>query len=123
MATQRLSRLHQRILQWLAADHQRTRGVIVSSHEELVKALQRDKGTISRSLRTLEARGWIVIGRSSGGKAQHLTLTPEGHKRAGEVTKKLALRDNEQTNKGLETIESSLHSLLSPVGSGRLTCT
>jgi len=101
MATQRLSRLHQRILQWLAADHQRTRGFIVSSHEELVKTLQRDKGTISRSLRTLEARGWLVIGRSSGGKAQHLTLTPEGHKRAGEIVKKLVLRDNEQRNKGL----------------------
>ncbi len=66
MATQRLSRLHQRILQWLAADHQRTRGFIVSSHEELVKTLQRDKGTISRSLRTLEAREWLVIGIVSG---------------------------------------------------------
>src|SRR5215510_10616933 len=87
MATPRLSRLHKRILQWLAADHQRTKGDIVSSHEELVKALQRDKGTISRSLRLLEGRGWIVIGRSPGGKAHHLTLTPEGHKRAAEVTK------------------------------------
>src|SRR5215475_15333472 len=76
MATPRLSRLHKRILQWLAADHQRTKGVILSSHEELVKALQRDKGTISRSLRLLEGRGWIVIGRSPGGKAHHLTLTP-----------------------------------------------
>ena len=37
MATQRLSRLHKRILQWLAADHQRTKGVILRSHEELVK--------------------------------------------------------------------------------------
>ena len=101
MATQRLSRLHQRILQWLVADHQRTRGVIVSSHEELVKALQKDKGTISRSLRTLEARGWLVIGRSSGGKAHHLTLTPEGHRRAGEVAKKLALRGNRYINKEL----------------------
>jgi DNA-binding MarR family transcriptional regulator len=101
MATQRLSRLHQHILQWLAADHQRTRGFIFSSHEELVKALQRDKGTISRSLRLLEARGWVVSGRSAGGKAQHLTLTPEGHQRAGEVTKKLALRGNRQRNKRL----------------------
>ena len=73
----------------------------MSSHAELVQTLQRDKGTISRSLRTLEARGWLVIGRSAGGKAQHLTLTPEGHKRAGEIAKKLALRDNEQRNKGL----------------------
>jgi hypothetical protein len=37
MASQRLSRLHTRILQWLAADHQRTKGVILSSYEELVK--------------------------------------------------------------------------------------
>jgi DNA-binding MarR family transcriptional regulator len=87
MATQRLSQLHQRILQWLVADHERSKGFISSSHEELVKTRQRDKGTISRSLRTLEARGWIVIGRSPGGQAQHLTLTPEGHKRAAEVVK------------------------------------
>ena len=85
MATQRLSRLHRRILQWLAADYQRTRGFILSSHGELVHALRADKGNISRSLRTLEARGWLIIGRSPGGKAQHLTLTPEGHKRAAEV--------------------------------------
>ena len=51
MATQRLSRLHKHILQWLAADHQQTKGFILSSHAELVQALQRDKGTISRSLR------------------------------------------------------------------------
>ena len=101
MATQRLSRLHRRILQWLAADHQRTKGVTVSSHGDLVHALQGDKGNISRSLRTLEARGWLIIGRSPGGKAQHLTLTPEGHKRAAEIIKKLLLRDNQPTNKGL----------------------
>jgi DNA-binding MarR family transcriptional regulator len=101
MATQRLSRLHRRILQWLAADHQRTRGFILSSHGELVHALRGDKGNISRSLRTLEARGWLVIGRSPGGKAQHLTLTPEGHKRATEVSKKLLLRDSRLRNKEL----------------------
>lgn len=69
MATQRLSRLHQRILQWLVADHQRTRGVIVSSHEELVKALQKDKGTISRSL-----GHW----RRGGGSS---SVVPQGVKR------------------------------------------
>ena len=88
MATPRLSRLHRRILQWLAADHQRTRGFILSSHGELVHALRGDKGNISRSLRTLEARGGLVIGRSPGGKAPPLTLTPAGHKRAAEVAKK-----------------------------------
>jgi DNA-binding MarR family transcriptional regulator len=89
MPTWRLSRLHQRILRWLAADHQRTRGMIVSSHEDLVKALRADKGNLSHSLRTLEERGWVVIGRSPGGKAQHVTLTPEGSQRASEMTKKL----------------------------------
>lgn len=101
MATQRLSRLHRRILQWLTADHQRTRGFIRSSHDELGHARRGDKGNISRSLRTLEARGWIVIGRSPGGKAQQLTLTTEGHKRATEVAKKLLLRDSQPRNKEL----------------------
>jgi DNA-binding MarR family transcriptional regulator len=89
MAMQRLSRLQKRILEWLAADAQRTKGVIISSHEDLVKALPGDKGNISRSLHPLEARGWIVIGRSPGGKAHHLTLTLEGRQRASEMRKKL----------------------------------
>jgi DNA-binding MarR family transcriptional regulator len=76
--TARLSQLQKRILRWLVADHQRTKGIITSRHEELVRALQRDKGNVSHSLRTLEVRGWIVIGRSSGGKAASLMLTPEG---------------------------------------------
>jgi DNA-binding MarR family transcriptional regulator len=88
MATWRLSRLQQQILRWLAADQQRTRGMIVSSHRDLVKALPADRGNLSRSLRTLEARGWIVIGRSPGGKAQHVTLTPEGAQRASDIEKK-----------------------------------
>jgi DNA-binding MarR family transcriptional regulator len=73
----------------LVVDHQRTKGMIVSSHEDLVKALREDKSNISRSLRTLEARGWIMIGRSPGGKAQHVTLTSEGAQRASEMTQKL----------------------------------
>lgn len=89
MGTWRLSRLQQRILRWLAVDHQRTKGLIVSSHEDLVKALREDQSHISRSLRTLEARGWLMIGRSPGGKAQHVTLTSEGAQRASEMIKKL----------------------------------
>lgn len=92
MATWRLSRLQQRILHWLAVDHQRTKGMIVSSHEDLIKALREDKSNISRSLRTLEGRGWIMLGRSPGGKAQHVTLTAEGLQRASEITKKLWIR-------------------------------
>ena len=89
MATGRLSRLQQRILHWLAVDHQRTKGMIVSSHEDLIQALREDTSHISRSLRTLAVRGWIRIGRSPGGKAQHVTLTAEGAQRASEITKKL----------------------------------
>lgn len=85
MAAQRLSRLHKRILRWLAADHQRTHGRTTSGHQELVEALASDKSNISRSLRTLEKRGWIVIGRTSGGKAESLYLTSEGLQRASEI--------------------------------------
>jgi transposase/DNA-binding MarR family transcriptional regulator len=85
MAAQRLSRRQKHILQWLAADYQRTRGMITSSHQELVRALPGDKGNISHSLQTLEARGLMVIGRSPGGKAEALWLTPEGQKWASHL--------------------------------------
>ena len=85
MAAQRLSRRHKHILHWLAADHQRTRGMITSSHQDLVRALPGDKGNMSHSLQTLEARSLIVIGRSPGGKAESLWLTPEGQKWAAQL--------------------------------------
>ena len=78
MTAGRLSQRQKRILRGLAADHQRTPGRIPSSHQELVRALQGDKGNRSPSLHTLEARGWIIIGRSSGGKAESVMLTREG---------------------------------------------
>ena len=85
MATQRMARRHKPILRWLLADHQRTRGVMASSHAELVKALGGDKGNISHSLRTLEARGWLVLGRTPGGRAEALYLTPAGLEKASEI--------------------------------------
>ena len=72
MGTRRFSQLQKRLLAWLAADERRTGGVLSSSHQELVIALQGDKGHISHSLRTLEVRGLVVIGRSRGGKAASL---------------------------------------------------
>jgi hypothetical protein len=78
MAAPRLSRQHKRSRQWLATDHQRTRGMIRSSHQDLVRALPGDKDNISQSLRTREARGLMVIGRSPGGKAESVWLTLEG---------------------------------------------
>ena len=78
MTATRLSQLHKHILRWLAADHQRTHGRITSSHQELVRARHRDKGQMRQSLGTLAARGGMIIGRSSGGKAASLRLTSEG---------------------------------------------
>ena len=89
MATQRVSRLQKQMLRWLLADQQRTRGVLASSHAELVKALGGDKGNSSHSLRTLEARGWIVLGRTSGGRAASLYLTPTGLDKASAICAKL----------------------------------
>ena len=89
MAPQRVSRLHKQMLRWLLTEHQRTRGVLASSHEELVKALGSDKGNLSHSLRTLEARGWIVLGRTPGGRAESLYLTPTGLEKASEIGTKL----------------------------------
>jgi DNA-binding MarR family transcriptional regulator len=89
MTTQRVSRLQHHILRWLLADHPRTRGVIARSHAELVKALGGDKGNISHSLRPLEARGWLVLGRTPGGRADSLYLTPAGLEKASEISMKL----------------------------------
>lgn len=86
MAAQRLSRWQKHILQWLVADSQRTRGMITSSHQDLGQALPGDKGNISHSLRILEGRSLIVIGRSPGGKAESVWLTSEGQKWASQLT-------------------------------------
>jgi DNA-binding MarR family transcriptional regulator len=86
MAARRLSRRQKHILQWVAADHRRTRGMVTSSHQDLVRAVPGDKGNLSHSLQTLEARGLLVISRSPGGKAEALWLTPEGQNWASQLT-------------------------------------
>jgi DNA-binding MarR family transcriptional regulator len=85
MAVQRLSRLQKRIMRLLLAEHHRTRGGTTMGPVERVKALGGDKSNISHSLRTLEARGVIVIDRTPGGQADSLYLTPEGLKKASEI--------------------------------------
>jgi DNA-binding MarR family transcriptional regulator len=85
MARPRVSRLQKHILRLLMAEHHRTRGGTSMGHLELVKALAGDKSTISHSLRTLETRGWIVIGRTPGGRAEDLDLTPEGLETASDI--------------------------------------
>jgi DNA-binding MarR family transcriptional regulator len=51
----------------------------------MVKALEGDKGNISHSLRPLESKGWIVIDRTSSGRAAYRALTPEGREKAAEI--------------------------------------
>ena len=87
MAAVHLSQLQKHMLRWLAADHQRTNGVIASSPPELGHTQQRDKGNISHRLRTLARHGFLIIGRSSGGQAESLRLTQEGQKRASQLAR------------------------------------
>jgi DNA-binding MarR family transcriptional regulator len=85
MAPRRLSQLQRRILRCLLAEYRRTNGGTSLGHVDLVKALGGDKGTISHSLRTLEDRGLIRIGRTSGGQASYVDLTSEGQQLALQV--------------------------------------
>jgi len=89
MATRRLSKLQRQILGQMWTQYERTQGGISTDHLELVKTLGRDKSNINHSLRTLEARGLITIGRSTGGQATHLDLTSEGRKLASKLSEKL----------------------------------
>jgi hypothetical protein len=90
MAAQRLSRRHHYLLPGVAADHQRTRGMIPRSPQDLGRALPGDTGNMSHSVQPREARGLMVIGRSPGGKAASLGLTPEGQKWAAHLAGRCA---------------------------------
>jgi hypothetical protein len=50
MTPVRLSRLQHRILVWLLAEAQRTRGTMAASQEDLVRALGTDRGNLSHNL-------------------------------------------------------------------------
>ncbi len=82
----RLSTLQKRVLCWLDAKERRTDRIFSSSHHQLVQALPHAKGNISDSLRLLEARGLVEIGRSPGGQAEYVRLTSEGYQKASEIS-------------------------------------
>jgi hypothetical protein len=82
MAAVRLSRLQKRIRGWLAADEKRTRGLISSSHQELVGTLPSAQGNISHRLRRLERQGLIGVGRTPGGKTASVYRTAAGRQQA-----------------------------------------
>ena len=69
------------ILAWLLAEDQRTRGTMVASHENLVRALVargHDKGNVSTALTGLAAKGLVTIARTPGGRAEAVDLTRRG---------------------------------------------
>ena len=89
MARERLSLLQQRILAWLVAEDQRTRGTMAAEHQALVRALVAwgvDKGNVSTSLKGLEAKGLVTITRTPGGHAEAVDLTAEGRTRVAVLT-------------------------------------
>ena len=114
-AARRFSRLQKRRLAWLIADARRPGGVSTRSHQELVVTLQGDKGTIRQRLRTLEARGRLVIGRSRGGKAASLSLTSAGQKWATPFTGRWEEERRPGTMLCWEATTSSQHGVRSPV--------
>jgi predicted MarR family transcription regulator len=79
-AAPRLSRLQHRILAWLAAEEQRTRGTVSASYQDLVHVLAHDKGNLSHSLKGLEAKGLVTVTRTTGGKAEVVDMTPAGRR-------------------------------------------
>jgi DNA-binding MarR family transcriptional regulator len=81
----RLSKRQKRLLCWLDAEERRIDRVFSSGHQKLVQALPNAKGNISHSLRLLEARGLVEIGRSPRGQADNVRLTLEGCQKASEI--------------------------------------
>jgi len=76
MASQRLSHLQKRILVWLRQEYVRTKGSVAPGNQALVAELSDiNKASISRSLKNLEAKGLITVGRTAGGIAEYLVLT------------------------------------------------
>jgi DNA-binding MarR family transcriptional regulator len=86
MAPERQSRLQHRILAWLVAEEQRTRGTMAASHQDLVQALGHDKGNVSHSLANLTRKGLITLTKTPGGQAEAIDLTAAGRQMVARLT-------------------------------------
>lgn len=89
MAEPRLSHLQRRILAWLVAEDQRTRGTMSASHQDLVQAMVargHDKGNVSTSLKGLEVKGLVRLTKTPGGRVEAVDLTAEGRNRVAAWT-------------------------------------
>jgi DNA-binding MarR family transcriptional regulator len=78
MPPERLSQLQRRILAWLGAEAQRTRGTMAASHQDLARTLAHDKGHLSTSLQGLEREGLVTITRTPEGRTEAVDLTAGG---------------------------------------------
>jgi hypothetical protein len=76
--SRRRSTLQEDIMRWLVEDTRRVNRVLLSDHAALVKAINADKGNISKSLRNLAAQHYIILALSPGGYTTGVQLTPLG---------------------------------------------
>ena len=82
MAAGRLARLQTRMLQGLAADEPRTRGMLPRRPPERVAALPRAQGHRRHRLRRVETQGLLVLRRTPGGKTARRSLPAAGRQKA-----------------------------------------
>jgi hypothetical protein len=59
---------------------------MAADHRDLVRALGDEKGNLSHSRQSIEAKGVVRIGRSPGGKAEYLDLTAEDLNQVAQLT-------------------------------------
>jgi hypothetical protein len=88
MAAERLSRLQRRILTWLWAEAQRTRGTMAASHQYLGAPWATTRATSPPRSRAWPAKGLVAITRTSGGKAEAVDVTAEGRNRVAPLTER-----------------------------------
>ena len=81
----RLSKRQKRLLCGLDAEERRPDRVFSSRRQKLVQTLPNTKGNISHSLRLLDARSLVEIGRSLGGQADNVRRTSEGCQKASDT--------------------------------------
>jgi hypothetical protein len=76
--SRRLSTLQEHIMRWLLEDTRRANRILLSDHANLVKAIDADKGNISKSLRNLAGTHYVTLALSPRGYTIGVQLTPLG---------------------------------------------
>jgi DNA-binding MarR family transcriptional regulator len=88
MASGRISKLQRQILVWLLRNEKQTHTPPTNtSYTDLVRAMSSDKSSISRSIQTLERRGFVRLWCSSAGYTEWVSLTGRGMLQAANLLK------------------------------------